>query len=240
MVVGEVGKVRRFRISLWTVILLAAFLLVFITASVMAINQYLNLRPQNRSQEERIHQLEKDTRILRRDLERSRQYAALLEEAMVSEREAPQEPKGSPEAKTSAAPVPAVPEETSHKVVGIEDLTIGKRGSTLTVQFRLVKVSEGDGYASGHVHMIAMDTEVEPPQFWTYPKVALRDGVPIDYERGEFFKIQRFKMMRGMYYLDEESDLPSRVRVLVYNTSGDLMLHREFDVTPDRIQSGVH
>jgi hypothetical protein len=88
--------------------------------------------------------------------------------------------------------------------------------------------------------MIAANRRIQPPQFWAYPKVALREGIPVDYKRGEFFKIKRFRMIRGVYFMDGETDLPSSVTVMIYDTAGALILEKEFEVTADIVQTAGH
>lgn len=244
MVVRDVGKMRSFRISFWALALLGGFLAVFVFVSVTAINQYLALRPLNRDREDRIHELEQNLSSLEKELQRSRQYAVLLEE-VIARREAVQHNDAGPEADESqegrsTGQTAGSPGKRIGDVVGVEDLTVTKQGTKLTVQFRLVKLSEGESPADGHVYIIAMNGSTQPPQFWTYPKVALREGVPVEYQRGEYFKIRRFKMIRGVYFLDTEAERPSSIKVIVYDTSGELMLEKEIEVDSDKIREGVH
>jgi hypothetical protein len=245
MVVGEVGRVRTFRISLWALALLGGFLVLFVFTSVMIINQYLDSLPLFRSQEDRIHQLEGDILGLQKELKRSKQYATVLARVITEQKAARQKSVSPPTPESeipdqqSTAHVSEVSEK-SREGVQVEDFAIAKDGAKLTVEFKLARVSEDEIPVSGHVYIIAMNGSTDPPQYWTYPKVALRDGVPIHYERGEFFKIKHFKMIRGTYYMEAESDLPSSVRVLVYDTSGGLILEQDFEVPSDEIQKSIH
>jgi hypothetical protein len=245
MVVGEVGRVRTFQISLWAMALLGGFLVVFVISSVAVINKYLGSLPLSQRQGDRVHQLETDIRSLRKELKRSRQYSTVLEKIITEQKVARQKSVSSspekPEAleQLPAQQVSAVAEKPKEDV-GIEDVAITRDGTTLTVQFKLLRVSESASPASGHVYIIAMNGSTDPPQYWTYPKVALRDGVPIRYDRGEFFKIKRFRMIRGTYYMEEESDLPSSIQVLIYDTSGRLMLKQDFKVPSDKVREVGH
>ena len=100
----------------------------------------------------------------------------------------------------------------------------------MTVVFNLVNVHEDKKSVNGYVHMIAMNKESDPPQLWTYPKVALRNGIPIDYRRGQLFLIKRFKTIRGEYFFSSSKEFPSSMKVLVYDQSGKVILQKEFEV----------
>ena len=100
----------------------------------------------------------------------------------------------------------------------------------LKVNFKLVNIHQDESPVSGYVHIIAINKDADPPQLWTYPKVALRDGFPVDYKRGQLFFIKRFKTIRGEYSLDSEAECLSSVKVVVYDHPGTLIFQKEFEV----------
>ena len=115
-------------------------------------------------------------------------------------------------------------------VAVIRDLTIEPEETELTVAFRLVKVGPDMETFTGYVHIIAINKGQDPPQLWSYPKVELQNGMPIDYKQGRLFTIRHFKTIRGEYFFDSKAIYPSSVKVLVFNESGEMVLEKEFDV----------
>lgn len=129
---------------------------------------------------------------------------------------------GEPAAEAYA--VPQVP------VAVIRDLTMKPEESELTVSFRLVKVGPDMETFTGYVHIIAVNKDQDPPQLWSYPKVELQNGMPIDYKQGRRFTIRHFKTIRGEYFFDSKAVYPDSVKVLVFNESGEVIMEKEFDV----------
>ena len=114
--------------------------------------------------------------------------------------------------------------------VEIKDLATLKKEGKLTVSFKLVNTDQGDTPLRGYVHIIVTDKESDPLQLWAYPKVALRDGVPINYNRGRLFVIKNFRTIRGEFFLDSHEGSALSLKILVYNQSGNQILQRDFEV----------
>jgi cytoskeletal protein RodZ len=114
--------------------------------------------------------------------------------------------------------------------VGIQDLSVKKNGAKVTVQFKVVNLSEGEGSVRGYVHTIAKADDADPPRIWTYPKVDLQDGRPVDYKQGKRFVIRHFTNIRGEFFLNPAAQPPSSLETLVYDQSGNLILKKDFDI----------
>jgi hypothetical protein len=106
-------------------------------------------------------------------------------------------------------------EVASPPVVDIKDVAIKKEGSQMKVNFRVVNLRELDNPIGGYIHLIAVGKDGYSPSAWTFPNEELRDGVPVDFRRGQLFLIQRFKPIEGNFYLSSIADPPSAVKVLV-------------------------
>jgi len=243
MIIGKVGKFRSFRISARVFFWASLFFLSYIVASVLVFNEYFDERRTNRFQSELLEQLQNDINNAKRELHRTRQHLAFLEEAVHDRelnREKPAEPVPAevviPEKQRPAddsGPVEKVEKILGESPVKVEDLAVKEDGTTLTVTFRLVNARKDENPVNGYVHMIVMDKASDPPQLWSYPKVAMRDGIPVNYKRGQIFFIKRFKTIRGEYFLDSKTDVPLEVTVLVYDQSGTLILKKGFEVKND-------
>jgi hypothetical protein len=129
---------------------------------------------------------------------------------------------------------PSVESEEELKPIGavdIEDMVIQKEGERMSVEFKLINMNPGETAVGGYIHLIAIGNDPNPPPEWTFPRVQLEEGIPINFRRGQLFLIQRFKPVQGRFYLTPNSESPTALKVLVYDQSGLLILEREFEVS---------
>jgi len=244
MIVANLGKVRSFKISPRFLAWSFLFFVFYIVVSIFIINDYFEKRWTNDFLTEQLENLQFAIEDTKNQLYKSKKHLVLLESHLYSkkteiEEEEVKTPAGSEiqEKNTTLQaednPSKKVMEDsqrTPSDIVDIEDLEIKKGKNTFTVFFNLVNVNEKNKSVKGYVHIIAVNKKSDPPQLWTYPKVALQNGIPIDYKRGQLFLIKHFKTIRGEYFLDSGADIPSSIRILVYDQSGKMILEKEFEV----------
>lgn len=231
------GRMRSFRVSSGLFFGALVFFVLFIAASVVVFNWYFEQLRTAREREKQVERMRTNVEALTRKLHRSRQHLAILEEVL-EDRQASQVSSAGAErsveegmaARAEEQKGGATEGEKVRGAVEVEDLGAERSGQKLMVHFRLVNTLEEEVPVSGYIHMIAVNRDSEPNQFWTYPKVALRDGVPVDCKRGQRFKIRRFKRVEGEYFLDAENEVPSSVKVLVYDQEGVLLFERTFEL----------
>jgi cell division protein FtsB len=240
MIVANLGKVRSFRISSRFLTWSFLFFVFYIVVSIIIINDYFEKRWTNNALTEQLEGLQYEIEGTKKELYRSKQHLALLESHIYPQETDIEEEVKPPadtevqeentELSTGDSFSEIITEDSRKTLVDIQDLEIKRDKNKLTVFFNLVNMHEGDESANGYVHIIAMNKESDPPQLWTYPKVALRNGLPIDYKRGQLFLIKRFKTIRGEYFFSTSTELPSSIKVLVYDQSGKILLQKEFEV----------
>ena len=244
MIVANLGKVRSFKISPRFLAWSFLFFVFYIVVSIIIINDYFEKRWTNDVLTEQLESLQFEIEGTKNELYSSKQHLALLESHLYSKKtEAKKEevkPPADSKIQEENTTIPAEdnlskkvtgkPQEIPSDIVDIEDLEIKKGKNKFTVFFNLVNVHEENKSINGYVHIIAVNKKSDPPQSWTYPKVALQNGIPIDYKRGQLFLIKHFKTIRGEYFLSSGADLPSSIRILVYDQSGKMLLQKEFEV----------
>jgi len=247
MVSKGLGKIRTFKVSSRFLFLSSLFLVFYIVVSILVFNKYFDELRARKVQSEELERLERGIEEAKRDLYRSKQRLAFLKDYFYDlkvGREEKAESAG-PETVSQGGTTPetgnlpqgrepvmdsgVTPQEV---LVEIKDLKIKRKGAKLAVSFNLAKAGLGQKALRGYVHIIAVNKGSGSAQFWTYPKVALRKGLPINYEHGEAFRMRRFKTIKGTYFLDAESQFPSHLKVLVYSQPGKLILQEEFEI-PD-------
>jgi hypothetical protein len=244
MIMRSVGKVRSFKIAPLFLYLLTVFLLLNIVATIYFGNRFFDLRHVESLQSEKIKQMENEASKNQKTIHRNQQHMAILEE-YIRNIENPKERKSSsgtniflPQKSVEREPervtknlTTVKTEEAAPPVVDIKDVAIKKEGSKMRVNFRVVNLRELDNPIGGYIHLIAVGKDGYSPSAWTFPNEELRDGVPVDFRRGQLFLIQRFKPIQGNFFLSSNADPPAAVKVLVYNQTGTLLLEREFEVS---------
>jgi hypothetical protein len=238
-VIRSIGKIRTFKISPRTILLASIFLALYIISSIFIINDYFDLREVNNTQSERIKQLENDLSKVKKALLRSNQHLALLEDyihngetgkgqetKVASNRD--QKDVGTIRGAKNVTKK-GVLEKRSEMAVDVTDVVIQKEGYLLTIDFRLINLQRGKGPVQG-IHMIAKSDKTNSPQEWIYPRERITDGIPVNYRRGHFFRIQRFKQIKGRFNLLPNSETPTSIKVLIYNQAGESILEKEFEV----------
>ena len=244
MIMRSLGKVRSFKIAPLILYLVAIFIVLNIAATIYFGNQFFNLRRIKAVQTEKIEQIQDEASKNLKTIHRNKQHMAILEE-YIRNIENPEKRKTSPgtnifSQQKRAEPEPVrITEKPSHRsmeepstpVVDIKDVAIRKEGSEMKVNFKVVNLRELDNPIGGYIHLIAVGKDGYSPSAWTFPHEQLRDGVPVDFRRGQLFLIQRFKPIQGNFYISSAVDPPSSIKVLVYNQTGTLLLEREFEVS---------
>lgn len=140
------------------------------------------------------------------------------------------------ETKQAAAPVPedranvqngveqTAVSESEEPLVSIRNFIFDRKNTRLSISFRLVNRAEDLTPLRGYLHMIVVDTNVDPPQVRSFPHEVLKDGFPVSYKRGQLFIIKHFKTVRGKFFLGGTKQTPASLRVIVYDNDGRLLL----------------
>jgi len=243
MIMRSVGKVRSFKISSRIAMAAVVFFILYIIASIFVANRYFDLRRTKIVQSEMIKQLEDEALRNRKTLQRSTQKMAILEEH-IRNLEAPKEREAEPVKDTNQQASQAYradgsvaddrdQEEASASIVDIKNMVIQKEGSAITVNFRVVNLHPTENPVGGYIHIIAKGKAGRGTPELTFPYEELRNGIPVNYRRGQLFLIQRFKPIQGRFDLVPNSQPPSVIKVLVYDQAGELILEREFEFDND-------
>jgi hypothetical protein len=245
MILRGMGEMRSFRISTRLIFWLLLFMGLYVAASVLVINQYFVELRAHKTQVALLNQLQHEIDRTQKELYRSRQQLSMLKDHFLKDTPATQA-RAAPDEETRGAAVPGGPDplevhappnslmpregENRQEPAEIRDLAVRKAGARLEVRFRLVNNDSRKEQLRGYVHIIAVETASDPPQIWTYPKVALREGEPVDFKSGYTFSIRNYIDIKAKMFLSKESDSPSELRLLVYDESGALILRRTFDI----------
>lgn len=127
-----------------------------------------------------------------------------------------------PEEKTASARQATLP------VASVEDFVIlfEPASNILKVQFKIINTSSDSQPVSGHAFVILKDDDNDDSKWLIFPRVTLASGKPSPYKRGQYFSIYRFKMVKFTAQTETNPKRFSNASVLVYNTTGDLLLEK--------------
>ena len=226
MIFKEVGKVKTFRISPRVLLAAFMFLIFYIVATIFVTNAYLAYFYPfgsigiDKIQAEKIAKLSRESIKITKSLERSEQHIALLEDYIEEDKEQSPEPVSTSDYTESSSPV----------LVGIEELKVKRDRSTIDVTFRIVNKQLNEEPIGGYIFILASIRDSDRSEVWVYPSSPLKDGLPINYRRGQRFFIQRFKSMSSKYTLSRSTDKPLILEILVYDRDGELILKKVVEV----------
>jgi len=105
----------------------------------------------------------------------------------------------------------------------------------LKVRFKIIKISPDAQPVSGHAFVILKDDEVDEDRWLIFPQVTLSSGKPSRYNKGQYFSIFRFKTVNFKAQYEADPERFNNAKVLVYNTTGDLLLEKSYPVTITKI-----
>ena len=241
MIVRGLGKVRSFNISSRFLFWATLVFVLYLVFSAVAISRYFGELRSNTVQLDLLQQLQNEIEDTKNTLYQARQRLKFLEDYIGNSegKQKKQVESLAPEIINPLPTEPVIQEETLERpdeadpaepVVDIKNLTTKRRGERLSVKFRLIKIKPDRNQIKGYVFIIAANSEADPPLLWTYPRAALKNGEPVNYKHGEFFKVRNYRIIQGKYFLDSETKTPSFLKILVYDESGKLILKKEVSI----------
>ncbi|MDY6881461.1 MAG: LapA family protein [Thermodesulfobacteriota bacterium] len=240
MVMRGIGKTWKFTLSPTILIIVSLFLGLFIVGSLYIINDYFDKCRVHARLSKQLEAAEAETEKVKRALYRVEQQLAVFqghvrdgEESIgdpLGDRDLDEENRESAEegAKDKTPPDDERPSPEPKALV--RDLKTVKDGAKLTASFRLENKLKDGGPLKGYIHMIAVGEDADGPQLWTYPKAALKEGLPANYKTGWHFVIKRFKIIQGEFFFDSEAISPTFIKVIVYDHEGELICEKMFEV----------
>ena len=116
------------------------------------------------------------------------------------------------------------------RIVEIRDAVFQKNNEDLTFSFKLANSRSEEEPAVGYIHVIAMGTDKKCPDAWNNSRNSLSNCTPVNYRNGQQFLIQRFRPYRINFKKNSDSELPSFIKILVYDQSGLIIFEKELPV----------
>jgi hypothetical protein len=235
------GRVWSFNINFWLLLGIGVVFVLYFLFSFIPLAQYLGVY----HQENLLVKFEKDLQETRKALYQAKQRLKFLENYI----DPSKIPSGSPENATNSKllsgengtsisrknEIPAVSGSGMQKsIVGIKGLKINRRGANLSVTFKLTRSGPGRSSIRGYIFIIAVDRSTDPPRFWPSSKAALENGIPLNFKKGQSYKIRNFRLIRARWSFGSAEKTPSEIRIMAYDRAGTLLLKETFRLEEDQ------
>jgi hypothetical protein len=220
MVFKRSGTVWTGNVSSRLILVAALFFVCYMVVSLFLIYDYLALR---RAQEDRAAEtaeLTKNFTTTKKSLERAEQQIALLD-AYIRERR---------EQSVESASGGTDREPTFPDLIDIAQIKVERENRALMVSFNIINTRETNEPIRGHIFVLARLKAPDHSEILVYPNVPLKDGLPVNYQQGQRFVIQRFKAVKSKYTLSNPLNEPLILKILIYDDEGTLILTKTVEV----------
>ena len=119
------------------------------------------------------------------------------------------------------------------KTVDLEKFTVTKDGSTgdILVQFDIRNISKAPGDVSGRIFTVLKPDNGFEDQWLVVPKSAIKNGIPSEYRKGQYFSIAHFKPVKFRVNHPGDSEFYKKASVFVFNEQEDLIFEKLIDIT---------
>ncbi|MCG6877744.1 MAG: hypothetical protein LJE96_01090 [Deltaproteobacteria bacterium] len=231
------GRVWCFNINFWLLIGIAGALILYLLFSFLLVARFFGEYQQQRL----LKQLETDFRTTRKALYQAKQRLKFLEnyidpskipEEGTKETQNPEAAPGqnktsiSSDGKFSKASESAL----EKSIFVIQDMEINSRDNSLSTTFKLARSSPGGSPVRGYLFVLAVDRSTDPPRIWSSPKAVIENGIPVNPQKGQAFKIRNFRRIRARWTFESVGNLPSDLKILVYDKSESLLFAENYQL----------
>lgn len=248
--VRGLGQIRRTHVWGFYLIAISVFLTIFIVVSIFIINDYADLRRENKDLLRKNSKLARLVKKYKIQSQLDRQYPLLARE--LSRAEQTDRPALSTKADRSSedrsvsesAAVTAQSEDSKKEGKGTPaakkppvsvaklTLTADKTQRTLGFSFSLKKISTNTGPVSGYMIIVLVNSKANPPILSPFPaSVKLTNGEPANYRQGQQFAIRRGKTVRGTIKKISNPEEFDQAIIFSYSPKGELLVKETLQVS---------
>ncbi|MCK5836605.1 MAG: hypothetical protein KAH09_05015 [Desulfobacula sp.] len=119
------------------------------------------------------------------------------------------------------------------KAVSIEKFRVTRDGTNghLLVRFDIRNVSKAPGEVSGRIFtLLKPDNDLEN-QWLVIPPATIKNGMPSDYKKGQYFSISHFKPIKFRVKNKVDPDVFKQASIFIFNNQGDLIFDKLIHIT---------
>ena len=223
LLVGHLGEIISFRLSKFLLVGLTTGVVVILALAIFSMVSYNAIRIENAG-------LKKMLKATRTDLETANR-AHQAGKPVVAESEAERAVVAASSILTSE-PRETVPLRSPERI-SVENFKMRSDlvGNALDFEFHLKNVDPEGRRFSGYTFAVLEPAKDSRDLFRACPQALLVDGRPSLFQKGEFFSIVRFKVVRGTFPNVGAIDRYGTITVYVYSKAGELSVEEVFEVS---------
>ncbi len=133
-------------------------------------------------------------------------------------------------------------EKKINKTVTIENFIVKKSKSNkdLLVRFDIRKIAKKSGDVSGRIFTVLRSDNIPENQWLVVPATTLINGMPSEYNKGQYFSIANFKPVKFRITnqsdldLDLDPDFFKQASIFIFNEQKDLIFQKLVNITEAR------
>ncbi|RLC24100.1 MAG: hypothetical protein DRH93_05485 [Deltaproteobacteria bacterium] len=125
------------------------------------------------------------------------------------------------------------PSKEIRKTISIEKFTVKKdrRNGDLLVRFDIRNISTESGDVSGRIFAVLKPGNESEDQWLVVPTSALKDGVPSEYKKGQYFSIAHFKPVKFRIKNQADPDFFKKASIFIFNEQAQLIFEELINIT---------
>jgi hypothetical protein len=115
-----------------------------------------------------------------------------------------------------------------NKTVTIENFIVKKSRTDkdLLVRFDIRKISKNPGDVSGRIFTVLRPDNTSEDQWLVVPPTTLKNGIPSEYIKGQYFSITNFKPIKFRIKNQADPDFFKKASIFIFNEQEDLIFEK--------------
>ncbi len=119
------------------------------------------------------------------------------------------------------------------KNIDIEKFSVTKdrTNGDLLVRFDIRNISNEPGDVSGRIFTVLKPDNNNEDQWLVEPASSLKNGIPSEYKKGQYFSITNFKPVKFIIKSQAGPDFFKKASIIIFNEQSDLIFEKHIDIT---------
>ena len=138
------------------------------------------------------------------------------------------EPESDKIVKSSESAPLTKPAKIVNKTVTKENFIVNKSKTDkdLLVRFDIRKISEKPGDVAGRIFTVLIPDNTSEDQWLVVPPTTLKNGIPSEYKKGQYFSIANFKPIKFRIKNQAGQDFFKKASIYIFNEQEDLIFEK--------------